>query len=53
MPSTTQTEERERWRARILRALAELQSGDAPMLDGGEAAADDGDGDGRRSALDP
>ena len=43
MISTTQTEEREQWRARILRALTELQS-DAPAIDP-SLSREDGDGD--------
>jgi hypothetical protein len=46
--STTKTDDREQWRARILRALDELQS-DAPTLDRGESR-DNREADGSSSA---
>lgn len=44
MSSSTQREEREQWRARILRALAELQS-DAPAVDQALARDEVAEGD--------
>ena len=48
MSSTTKTDEREQWRARILRALAELQT-DVPAIDGGHGG-DDRESDGTSAA---
>lgn len=38
----TATEEREQWRARILRALDELRGGDLAHVKGGDEPRDDG-----------